>query len=206
MKPLLLPGIPPHHTSFGKHRFNSDLSRFSLNLSSLSLQNSPSPRPALGSPYLSPPMSGSSPPIDALSSPETRSRRRARSDSASRGIPPTLGPQVTQALQWEEQTEHLQVTSQEQMAISTSAPFGYGLETAGGILGTTVGGTGLTTPMVTSQEQLPGIGRANTVTGATRRTKAHVPSACVNCKKKHLRCDNGRPCRRCVQSGKEVRL
>ena len=39
---------------------------------------------------------------------------------------------------------------------------------------------------------------------ATRKPKAHVASACINCKKKHLRCDNSRPCRRCVQSGKEV--
>ncbi|KAK5210926.1 hypothetical protein LTR99_004554 [Exophiala xenobiotica] len=36
-----------------------------------------------------------------------------------------------------------------------------------------------------------------------RKPKAHVASACVNCKKKHLRCDNSRPCRRCVQGGKE---
>ncbi|KAL3430251.1 hypothetical protein BDV09DRAFT_202328 [Aspergillus tetrazonus] len=35
-----------------------------------------------------------------------------------------------------------------------------------------------------------------------RRTKAHVASACVNCKKKHLGCDPARPCRRCVLSGK----
>ncbi|PWY89827.1 hypothetical protein BO70DRAFT_129626 [Aspergillus heteromorphus CBS 117.55] len=38
----------------------------------------------------------------------------------------------------------------------------------------------------------------------TRRTKAHVASACVNCKKKHLGCDPARPCRRCVLSGKEA--
>jgi hypothetical protein len=38
----------------------------------------------------------------------------------------------------------------------------------------------------------------------TRRTKAHVASACVNCKKKHLGCDPARPCRRCVLSNKEV--
>ncbi|ETI20805.1 hypothetical protein G647_07147 [Cladophialophora carrionii CBS 160.54] len=37
----------------------------------------------------------------------------------------------------------------------------------------------------------------------TRKPKAHVASACVNCKRKHLRCDASRPCRRCVQSGKE---
>ena len=41
--------------------------------------------------------------------------------------------------------------------------------------------------------------------GIARRAKAHVPSACVNCKKKHLACETKRPCNRCVQTGKEVR-
>ena len=40
--------------------------------------------------------------------------------------------------------------------------------------------------------------------GIARRSKAHVPSACVNCKKKHLACETKRPCNRCVQTGKEV--
>jgi Fungal Zn(2)-Cys(6) binuclear cluster domain len=39
---------------------------------------------------------------------------------------------------------------------------------------------------------------------STRSSKVHVPSACVNCRIKHLRCDNSRPCRHCVQSGKDV--
>ncbi len=39
---------------------------------------------------------------------------------------------------------------------------------------------------------------------SARRAKAHVPSACVNCKRKHLRCEQRRPCHRCVQAGKEV--
>ena len=38
----------------------------------------------------------------------------------------------------------------------------------------------------------------------SRRTKAHVASACVNCKKKHLGCDSARPCRRCILAGKAV--
>lgn len=38
----------------------------------------------------------------------------------------------------------------------------------------------------------------------TRRTKAHVASACVNCKKAHLSCDIQRPCTRCVATGKQV--
>lgn len=41
--------------------------------------------------------------------------------------------------------------------------------------------------------------------GIARRAKAHVPSACVNCKRKHLACETRRPCNRCVQTGKEVR-
>ncbi|MCJ1252244.1 hypothetical protein MMC24_000048 [Lignoscripta atroalba] len=40
--------------------------------------------------------------------------------------------------------------------------------------------------------------------GVTRRAKAHVPSACVNCKRKHLACETRRPCSRCLQAGKEV--
>ena len=40
--------------------------------------------------------------------------------------------------------------------------------------------------------------------GVARRAKAHVPSACVNCKKKHLACETKRPCNRCIHTGKEV--
>ncbi|KAL9104557.1 MAG: hypothetical protein Q9163_000531 [Psora crenata] len=39
--------------------------------------------------------------------------------------------------------------------------------------------------------------------GIAKRAKAHVPSACVNCKKKHLACETKRPCNRCIQNGKE---
>lgn len=38
-----------------------------------------------------------------------------------------------------------------------------------------------------------------------RKVKAHVASACINCKRAHLSCDVQRPCRRCVDSGREVR-
>ncbi|EPQ29474.1 uncharacterized protein PFL1_03229 [Pseudozyma flocculosa PF-1] len=48
------------------------------------------------------------------------------------------------------------------------------------------------------------IGRdAMAAAGATRKmAKAHVPSACLNCKRAHLACDVGRPCRRCINLGK----
>ncbi|OAQ98997.1 hypothetical protein LLEC1_02644 [Akanthomyces lecanii] len=36
-----------------------------------------------------------------------------------------------------------------------------------------------------------------------RKPKGHVASACVPCKKAHLRCDAQRPCARCVSHGKE---
>jgi len=44
----------------------------------------------------------------------------------------------------------------------------------------------------------------STATKPARRTKAHVQSACYNCKKAHLSCDVTRPCNRCVTSGKCV--
>ena len=44
-----------------------------------------------------------------------------------------------------------------------------------------------------------------TSTRAVRRSKAHVASACINCKRAHLSCDVQRPCARCVASGKQVR-
>jgi hypothetical protein len=37
-----------------------------------------------------------------------------------------------------------------------------------------------------------------------RKSKAHVASACINCKRAHLSCDVQRPCGRCVASGKQV--
>ncbi|KAI1436617.1 hypothetical protein GGR50DRAFT_197921 [Xylaria sp. CBS 124048] len=36
-----------------------------------------------------------------------------------------------------------------------------------------------------------------------RKTKGHVASACVPCKRAHLRCDAQRPCARCLSNGKE---
>ncbi|KAG9248129.1 hypothetical protein BJ878DRAFT_476749 [Calycina marina] len=36
-----------------------------------------------------------------------------------------------------------------------------------------------------------------------RKTKGHVASACVSCKRAHLRCDSQRPCSRCLNNGKE---
>lgn len=59
-------------------------------------------------------------------------------------------------------------------------------------------------PVSVTTSSSPGTATAGLSQKPTRRTKAHVASACVNCKKKHLGCDAARPCRRCVLSGKAV--
>ncbi|KAL2831667.1 hypothetical protein BJY01DRAFT_226390 [Aspergillus pseudoustus] len=60
-----------------------------------------------------------------------------------------------------------------------------------------------TYPQPTFGASAPGLASRTLPQKTTRRTKAHVASACVNCKKKHLGCDPARPCRRCVLSNKE---
>ncbi|KAF2842247.1 hypothetical protein M501DRAFT_988493 [Patellaria atrata CBS 101060] len=53
--------------------------------------------------------------------------------------------------------------------------------------------TGFATPTSYAQE----------VSRPARRTKAHVASACINCKRAHLSCDVRRPCTRCLAAGKQ---
>lgn len=59
-------------------------------------------------------------------------------------------------------------------------------------------------PLPPFEASIPGPATRSLTQKSTRRTKAHVASACVNCKKKHLGCDPARPCRRCVLAGKAV--
>jgi len=59
-------------------------------------------------------------------------------------------------------------------------------------------------PLSTLESPAAGPATRSLAQKSTRRTKAHVASACVNCKKKHLGCDPARPCRRCVLAGKAV--
>ncbi|KAJ3505788.1 hypothetical protein NM208_g16155 [Fusarium decemcellulare] len=46
-------------------------------------------------------------------------------------------------------------------------------------------------------------GQPMTSPKSQRKTKGHVASACVPCKRAHLRCDAQRPCSRCITNGKE---
>lgn len=51
-------------------------------------------------------------------------------------------------------------------------------------------------PLVAESQQM-------TSPKSQRKTKGHVASACVPCKRAHLRCDAQRPCSRCITNGKE---
>lgn len=65
---------------------------------------------------------------------------------------------------------------------------------------------GLSAPHASSGDHVavPGPALAGSSTNRTaRRSKTHVASACVNCKRAHLSCDVQRPCARCVASGKQ---
>lgn len=56
-----------------------------------------------------------------------------------------------------------------------------------------------------AQLRLPPLPAETTSAGRSgRKLKAHVASACVNCKRAHLSCDIQRPCTRCISSGKQV--
>lgn len=83
---------------------------------------------------------------------------------------------------------------------SQMGPFGYAPFGATSSLSPGYGGPTLALQQPASlASQVP---LRNTKTA--RRNKAHVASACVNCKRAHLSCDVQRPCTRCVTSGKEV--
>jgi hypothetical protein len=193
-----LSGIPSFESSFSKHRANCSSQKFALDISLSKTTSAPN-----WAPLPSPPMSGSSPPEDPPEAPQVAGRRRKRS---------TTPPTTTTAATARSQTPTEQASSgrrgtqpREAPELATTAltaphypssypparSFGYG-----------PGGPSIISSTITTLE--PQLGPGDISPRATRKTKAHVASACVNCKKKHLRCDNARPCRRCVQSGKEV--
>ena len=194
-----LPNFPPLVSSFRRHRSSFDQSKFRLDLTL--------PKPIAVPVWASlptPPMSGSPPPKPPSDPPQIAGRRRKRSETP----PTTTAPQTT------------------------SPETQVGVSTAGAVARARAGQLGVDVhlpagPYSTSYPpQLPqgSYGAGSSSMGAitaspfetrfpagpvsprtTRKTKAHVASACVNCKKKHLRCDQTRPCHRCIQCGKEVR-
>ena len=194
MLPLQLPSLPTLYPSFQVHRggFDSTGSIPALHL----VQRTPTT--PIWAALPSPPMSGS-PVKDRRDHSQLAGQRRKRSETppvSTTSSIPISGPSAPFAAApgsfvpaLASESSRLDQTSN----FSTSYPgpqaYGYGpsLSTA-------------TDPQVPGDLR-PGFGQ---ISPRTRKTKAHVASACVNCKKKHLRCDSARPCRRCAQSGKEV--
>jgi hypothetical protein len=200
MKSTRFSGLPSFDSSFSKHRSHLYPKKFALELS-LS-KTTPAPNWA---PLPSPPMSGSPPAEDPPEPPQVAGRRRKRSATPPPG---TTGTTAASQTPTEQDPSRRRATQQpgalELAATAVPAPsypsshlsaqsFGYGPS----------GPSIINSAASTLETQL---GSGDVAPRATRKTKAHVASACVNCKKKHLRCDNERPCRRCVQSGKEVSL
>lgn len=188
--------FPPLCSSFKKHRSSIDSPRFAIDLTL--------PKPLAAPSWASlptPPMSGSPPP-EPLSEPtQIAGRRRKRSYT-----PPTSTTAATvvpsPATPLEHTAPRLGAQSRGDETISEfpvqsgpylpTYPHPSVYQSASSLSGSLTGAH-------ESRYVLSPVSPR-----AARKPKAHVASACINCKKKHLRCDNSRPCRRCVQSGKEV--
>ena len=197
LSPLLIL-LPPLDSSFSKHRSNRGSQKCTLDLKLAKPNSAP-----VWAPLPSPPMSGSPPSEDPPEPPQVAGRRRKRS-----ATPPTVtaGPSAVSQTPTEQDSGRKRATQQreapEVVAAALTAPTYPGSYPSAASFGYTPGGPSILSSATTTQEPQPGSGDISP--RATRKTKAHVASACINCKKKHLRCDNARPCRRCVQSGKEV--
>ena len=198
MKSPRLSVLPSFDSSFRKHRSSCGSQKFALDLS-LS-KTTPAPNWAL---LPSPPMSGSPPQEDPSEPTQIAGRRRKRSATPTTA---TSGPTPASQTPREHGSGGRQTTQQREAPelaitaiVTPSYPGSYPLAQS---FGYGPGGPSILGSTTATVEPQPGSGDVSP--RATRKTKAHVASACVNCKKKHLRCDNTRPCRRCVQSGKEV--
>jgi hypothetical protein len=147
----------------------------------------------------SPPMSGSPPRRDLTEPRQLAGQRRKRSDSPPTSPPTSLPGQYPASTSQVEQVAQTATAVERQVqpasyfpSYGAGAPYGYGASIA--------------SSSITAGVQEAQSGYTQVSPRATRKVKAHVASACVNCKKKHLRCDSARPCQRCVQSGKEVSI
>lgn len=200
MPPTRSSTLPTTHPSFSKHRYSQDYPSFPLKL------NLPTPTPVpVWASLPSPPMSGTPSPDPSSNLPQLAGQRRKREDtppSTTQEVPQSaatslnISPLVEQTAQRYGGPSSAGRASEPTsmpppLTMTWDQPAGY--QSSGGTAYTQYAAV---PPLVTRPQQIS--------PRATRKTKAHVASACVNCKRKHLRCDETRPCRRCVQGGKEV--
>ncbi|KAJ5805401.1 uncharacterized protein N7503_003003 [Penicillium pulvis] len=187
MQPLVLP--PPSLTTaqFGQSRFNSGPDGFPLNRPWSTNARGCSPRAPL--PRQS--MSGSPLEEPAVTSEESRPR-----------YPQTSLPAVTTAGEALFTTSQLPTAIQDPLPAPIRSRYGDPPPVFAGSPQLPPGALAPQYPLPGLETSLPGQPSRSLAPKSTRRTKAHVASACVNCKKKHLGCDPARPCRRCVLAGK----
>ncbi|KAI5371492.1 hypothetical protein J4E82_009800 [Alternaria postmessia] len=218
MQSLVLPGPTSLlSTPFGRHSEPEDglakfRSKFSPNRLEhqgypsppMSESHSPSRRPAqsVESARLSyPPLAGTSQRQDSLTQPPTLpSVYDPRSTSAAHALPLQRAPYPGEPQHRGQGLHYPPGRPLEHQPYSHAIPhnYGYGYQNPGL---PPYAGVQHPRPMVQQGAMIaPPPARP---TKPARRTKAHVASACVNCKKAHLSCDIQRPCGRCVASGKQ---
>lgn len=186
-------GSSAHRSSFGKNRFHPDLARFSLDLSRASV--GPVNHGLTGS-YPSPPMSGSPPVSDLEQAQEERQTQDTPQRASQDGRPEAEGAVEVRRRTPPWELQH----NPEWSPVEPAATSARNIESQ-------TPGYHQTLPPVTQLERAEqsSVVSASATTPALRahapplstrtprRTKAHVPSACINCRKAHLACDGEEP-------------
>lgn len=191
------PNVPPLFPSFQRHRSSIDQSKFRIDL----VLPKPIAAPVWAS-LPTPPMSGSPPPEPPLEPQQIAGQRRKRSETPPTTIPPVTTSPETQLGATSGIAIARARTNQPGGEVPLqAAPYSSSFPPAPQQLSY---GAGTSMGAITATQVEPRFPLGQVSPRTTRKAKAHVASACVNCKKKHLRCDTARPCHRCVQSGKEV--
>lgn len=209
MQPLVL--HPPSLTTaqFGQPRFNSGPERLPLNRSWSTNARGCSPRAAF--PRQS--MSGSPPPEEKspVTSKGSIPAYPPISEPAGTATETTTIPTITTTAEDVSSSLSTTTTATAQSLPAASEPLStaqipprYGDQSAPPYATSPRPLAGTAYPLPPFETSVPGPTTPSLTQKSTRRTKAHVASACVNCKKKHLGCDPARPCRRCVLAGKAV--
>ncbi|PQE26158.1 c6 zinc finger domain containing protein [Rutstroemia sp. NJR-2017a BBW] len=193
--------------SLGERRGKSDLARFSLDLSwARAVADGSQPWA-----YPSPPMSGS-PPVPPRHNPDAGDRVHGSYGSTGNVFRGGRMPQSEQfdqmrgiPLRTYQQEPHAQLTypqyqmedvqgqyqyQQPRTQMASQQHHLYAPQPA-------------SAPYPAAERQPLGEMPGYTSPKSQRKTKGHVASACVPCKRAHLRCDAQRPCSRCLSNGKE---
>ncbi|KAJ5894834.1 hypothetical protein N7495_006525 [Penicillium taxi] len=200
MQPLVLHPLSLTTTQFGQPRFSSGPERRLLNRSWSSNARGRSPRASFTR--------------QSMSDSPTEEPSVTPRESNPVGYPPASSPVVTPAGENTTPTSisishPYSVSGRSQLLVglndppSATLPLRYGEQAPPVFVGSPrLPPAAPQYPLPALDPSLPSPVSRSLTQKSTRRTKAHVASACVNCKKKHLGCDPARPCRRCVLSGK----